>query len=783
VRFSSGKIWLIIIGVFLIISSCGVKKNLEHDQYLLNKYKIKIEGKHPEISSSELKTLLSPTPNKKLLFARNKLWVYYRYVKNKTKFNTWLNEHFGEEPVFYSEKKVISITTKMNRYLDNIGFFNSTVTYKEDLYKNVANIAFNIKPAEPYRISKIKYEISDTLLKSFFYDNIKESLIKENNIYNAYTFDNERDRISQNLRNSGYYYFNRNYIQFVVDSNLMKHSMDINLVINNLKTQDNNSPGEFTEENHRRYFINAVTIVPEFNPANTINYDTIFHKIDFWKDTNNYTYYILYNKNTKQHILPSAFNAAIKIKPEEPFSALKVQNTYRKLFNYQIIQTANITFDTANIPNSNKKNHNYLNSRIQLRNSNLNRFSAELEGTNSSGDMGIRGSLVFLNKNIFKKAEVLRIRLKGGFEAQTTSSSSEGSNGIFNTFETGIDGTIFFPRFLSPIRLNHFNQKYIPNTNLNFGFNYQQRPYYSRNITNLDIGYTWKAGKNINHILTPININYVKINPTEAFADTLANEPNRRLREQYSDHMIVGMKYSFTFNNQNMKVFQHFNYLRVDLESSGNLLYGINSLTNSQKNDSGGYYSVFGVRYSQFIRVNIDFRHYYYFANETNALVSRIILGVGVPYLNSDELPYEKGFYAGGANDMRGWLFKTLGPGAYSGDSPYEKVGDIQIEGNLEYRFPIYNFFKGALFVDIGNIWTYNTSESFPGGKFYFNKFVSQLAVDVGFGFRFDFKVLIFRIDPAIPVRNPAYPSGSMWRIKYLQPTDIVWNFGIGYPF
>jgi outer membrane protein assembly factor BamA len=159
--------------------------------------------------------------------------------------------------------------------------------------------------------------------------------------------------------------------------------------------------------------------------------------------------------------------------------------------------------------------------------------------------------------------------------------------------------------------------------------------------------------------------------------------------------------------------------------------------------------------------------------------VWRLLLGAGVPYGNSDELPYEKGFYAGGANDMRGWIFKSLGPG----NSPYEKIGDIQIEGNLEYRFPIYSFFKGALFTDIGNIWTYERSTTFPGGQFYFNKFYKQLAVDAGVGFRFDFQILIFRIDVAVPLKNPAYPAGDRWRIRYIQPKDFVWNFGIGYPF
>ena len=779
-EFAKNKIWVLVFVVSIMLTGCSVKKNLSNDQHLINKYKVTVDGKHSDISNSEIKTLIKPDPNSKFLFIRFKLWAYYKYTKKQSKFNTWLNKHFGQEPALYDEKNIVNITSKMSRYLNNVGFFNATIDYTTNFRHKVANVKFIIKPAQPYRISEIKYDIADTLLRHFFDQNINNTLIKKNDIYNAYTFDNERDRITDELRNTGYYYFNRNYIQFMVDSNHTDHIMSLNLVINNVKKQDINLPGEFIEENHRRYFINNVTIIPEFDPNNTAKFDTTFHTINFWKDTNNYTYYFLYAG--KKHILPSAFNSAIKIKPGQAYSSKKVQTTYRKLFNYQIIQTANITFDTIATVKSNKPNHYFINSRIQLKDSKLNRFSTEIEGTNSSGDLGIRGNLVFLNKNVFRRAEVFRLRINGGVEAQTISEPTKYSRGLFNTFEAGIGGTIFFPRFLSPIRLDRFNQKYIPNTNVNFGFNYQRRPNYSRNITNLDIGYSWNAGKSINNILTPVNINYVNINPTPTFDSILQNEPNRRLREQYSDHMIVGLKYSFIFNNQNIQSLQHFNYLRINFESSGNLLYAVNSLANSQKSDSG-YYEVLGVRYSQYFRLGIDFRHYYYFNKKTNSLVWRLLLGAGIPLLNSDDLPYEKGFYAGGANDMRGWLFKDLGPGDYSGNSPYEKVGDIQIEGNLEYRFPIYSFFKGALFTDIGNIWTYGKSESFPGGKFHFNTFVSQLAVDVGVGFRFDFKVLIFRIDAAAPIRNPAYTAGNRWRINYLQPNDIVWNFGIGYPF
>lgn len=773
------KYILLLIITITIVSGCSVKKNLNKDQVLINKYRISVEGKNSEISTSELRTLVKPDPNSRFLSFRFKLWTHLRYQKKQTKLNTWLNKQFGEEPVFYYEKSMEVIKRKMFKYLNNVGYFNSQIEYKTSFGNKTANVRFKIIPGKPYTISEITYDISDSLLHTYFDKELKKTLIKKGDIYNAYTFDNERDRITDYLRNNGYYYFNRNFIQFVVDSNLVEHAMKVNLVINNVRKKDADSPGEFIEEYHKIYTINKVTVIPEFNPNNTLNYDTTVHVIEFWKDPTRYEYDFLYNR--KVHLLPSAFNSAIKIQPGHPYSAKKVQTTYRKLFNYQIIQTANISFDTVSVPDSVDSGHNYLDSRIQLKDSKLNRFSAEVEGTNSSGDLGVRGNLVIMNKNIFRRAEVFRIRLKGGVEAQTIG-DDVGGNSLFNTFEAGIDGTIFFPRFLSPIRLDKFNQAYIPNTNLNFGFNYQVRPNYARNITNLDIGYIWKAGKSVNHILTPININYVNINPTDYFDSILQNEPNRRLREQYSDHMIVGLKYSYIFNNQNMMTLQHFNYLRVNIESSGNLLYGINQMAGTQKSDSG-YYQVLGVRYSQFIRASIDFRHYYYFSRKTSSLVFRVLLGAGVPYANSVELPYEKGFYAGGANDMRGWLFKSLGPGAYSGDSQYEKVGDIQIEGNLEYRFPIHSFFKGALFTDIGNIWNYSESSTFPGGQFHFDTFFQQLAVDAGIGFRFDFQVLIFRIDVATPLHDPSYPSGERWRFKYIQPKDFVWNFGIGYPF
>lgn len=787
------KIGLFTIALLIFLSGCSVKKYINKDEYLVGKYIIKIDNKPEEIELFELRTLLRPKPNKKFLGSRWKLRNYFKYKQKKSKFNKWRDKNFGEYPVYFDESQVERSDYKLERYLDNIGFFKSKVTDTVVFTGINADIHFTIFPSEPYRISEIRYDIPDTTMAAFFNKNLKKTLIKEGDIYNAYTFDDERDRITKNMRDVGYYYFNRNYIQFVIDSAFRDHKLTVVLKINNFKEQIKGKPGEFSEKPHTRYFIKGVDVIPDWKPGESTIYDTVEHQIRFWNDEKDYFYTFLLDE--KARLKPAAFNSAIKIKPDKPYSATALEQTYRSLFNFRIIRTATILFDTTGAGKNEEENFSYINSRVQMQTAKLNSFQAELEGTNSSGDLGIRGSVVLSNRNIFKRADVFSIRANGGFEAQSVNDTVTGSNnGLFNAFEAGVSGNFYFPRFLFPGRLTKFNQRYSPITNVNFGFSYQKRPYYERNITNLDFGYSWNQNKQIKHIITPITINYVNINITDQeFKDTIANTPNQRLREQYSDHMDAGISYSFIYNNQNLLVLEHFNYFRADFQTSGNIFYGFNNWLNSPKNDEN-YYTLFNVRYAQYFRVNFDYRHYYYFLNKTNALVFRALLGIGIPYGNSQEIPYEKAFFAGGANDMRGWQFRTLGPGGYSGINNYERAGDIQIETNLEYRFPIYDFFKGAFFIDVGNIYTLpnktvdSTQIIYPDGDFKWNTWYQQLAIDAGIGTRFDFSFFIFRIDFAVPLVNPAYwneEDGAHFRFPdgKLFGDIFVVNFGIGYPF
>ncbi len=770
------KIGIFICFLFGLFSSCSVKNFIGEDEYLVNKYTITIKDKPAEIATSDLRTFFKPKPNSKTLGVYWKLNVYYRFQNNQTKFNKWREKNFGEYPVFYESDHADRIGQKMKIYLDNIGFFNSKVSHEIEHKKRKVNISYTVIPAQPYYISSVEYDIADTLVGTFFKANIKKTLVKAGDIYNAYTFDDERDRITKDLRDVGYYYFNRNFVQFVVDSNFTDHELSVVLKINNVRVADENVPGKFYMKNHTRYFLKNITVIPDFKPIMDQVFDTVKHNIHFWGDTTKYNYdYLL---DYKRRLKPSAFNSAIKIKPGRPYSASELQQTYRRLFNFSIIRTATINFDTTGAGENKEEGYHYMNSRISMQTAKVNSFQVDTEGTNSSGDLGIRGSVVVANKNIFKRGEVFSVRVNGGFEAQSVDTSS--GSGLFNTFEAGISGNLYFPRFLFPFKLARFHERYTPVTNLNFGFSYQLRQNYSRNITNFDIGYSWDQTVQIKHILTPININYVNVIPiTDEFKDWIDTLTNPRLLEQYSDHLIAGVSYSIIFNNQNLTHLNHFNFNRLNVETSGNFLYAMNSLFKSDTN-ALGFYEIANVRYAQYIRISNDFRHYFHFNEKKSSLVFRILLGLAVPYGNSTEIPYQKGFFAGGANDMRGWQFRTLGPGGYSANNNYERVGDIQIEGNIEYRFPIYKIFKGAFFLDVGNIWTLKETETYPNGEFKWNTWYDQLAVDIGVGVRLDFGFFVFRLDFASPVRNPTkYEEGDMWQTPYIW----VLNFGIGYPF
>jgi outer membrane protein assembly factor BamA len=772
--------FLLMLSFVLFNTSCNVTRKLPPNEYLLIKNKFRVSDK--KIGTDELEGFLQQTPNKKLvgLFRAN-IALYNMGNKGKdTKFKKWLRTKAGAAPVVLDTALSMLAIKQMGLYLNNIGYFNSivydSVTYK----KKKARVYYVIKASTPYRIRNISYSISDRQLAGFVFADTSNSEIKRGENYNSYTLDNERTRILTNLQNHGYYQFSTGFVIYHVDSLLNSRQMDITVEITNPVIPSVENFGTFVESVHRRYQINKIFIYPDYDPlqSDKIKYDTLVRNYqESHGDTTKYSYYFLYSGKLK--IKPRTVVQSIFIKPGSYYSADVVSKTYLNLGRLPIFRYKNIQFYETTDPTS--ENKDILNCRILLAREPLQSISFSPVGTNSAGAFGVQGNVIYQNRNIFRGAQLFTINLSAA--AQTQGTTATEVNKLFNTLEFGANASLTSPQFLFPIRQETLPKRFKPKTTITVGYNYQRQSDYNRHISNMTFGYSWNQTEKLMHTINPVEISFVKVFPDSAFLAWLSSLTDQRLINQYTDHMVAGLRYTITYNSQDRSKVKDFFYIRANIQTGGNLFYAINSWFGGAKVD--GAYSVVGVPYSQFVRPDLDFR-YYEMLSKTKQFVYRFYGGIGIPYGNSSSLPFEKAFFAGGANDIRGWKMGSLGPGSYFNDTvsnTYSQIGDIQLQGNFEYRFPVYKIFKGAVFLDAGNIWLLHPSVDFPGGEFNFDTFIRQIAIDAGFGIRLDFDFFVFRLDPAIPIRVPHYPAGDRWYFDKIQFGDVIWNFGIGYPF
>lgn len=756
---------LILLSLVLLgLTGCAIRKYIPEGKAILVKDNIINDSTQYNISTSDISKYIVQKPNKNLFGWLPRVWIYYKTINKTDKgFYRWVNKNLGIEPVYYNSMASADSKRQMENYLNNTGFFKSKVVATKTEKRKRVKTTYRITPTTPYTIRDINRKIYDSAISKEINKIENDLVVKSGDNYNVFTMDKERDIISTHMRDNGYYFFTKDYILYEVDTNLRQRKADVTLRIDGKK--------------HNKYLINKVFIYPDHNlqTASSVN-DTVPYTFSLRKKDPEHRFDFIYKKNPKVHL--KTFNQVIQIHPGEEFSQKKVSQTYKALGSLKLYSLSNISFDTVPSGDDSVK---LLNCIITLQKGKIHHYNIQLEGTNSGGDLGALGSISYRNNNIFRGSEVFRITFKGGFQAQRVNNDYI-EEGIFNTKEFGVEASITFPRFLSPIALHRFVSEYQPKTMLLTGYNMQVRPLYMRYIMTASYGYNWRSTNTLEHFLTPINLNTVKVLPSELFAFVLNFETNQRIKDQYTDHLILGLNYSLVFANQNINKNNDFFYLKFDIETSGNLLSLLNNTPLITKSDN--YHEIIGIRYAQFFKFQIDLRFYHYFRSR-NVLAMRVMYGQGISYGNSIDLPFERSFYAGGSNGMRGWQFRTLGPGEFNNAAGYdlEHIGDLQIESNIEYRFPIYGMLKGALFSDFGNIWTLTNNESFPGGQFKFDKFYKQLALDAGFGIRFDFDFFLIRLDIAAPLRDPAYEEPYRWRISKLQWSDLVWNFGIGYPF
>lgn len=712
--------------------------------------------------------------------------------KHKTLGEFLMN--IGEAPSLIDSNKTNRSVNQIVSYLNNKGYFGSTVddtVIYPQLQKNRRQKAIQcyiIHPSQPYTLRSIAWDIKDEgIAIAIVSDTATEYCqIKRNMNYDFDSFEAERDRITKLLKNKGYYKFSKDYIRFSIDSTLGSHQADVQITINKQELKLNDS--SFANVNHQQFTIRNIYIKSLFDlqqlreDKDISNYDTtLYRNLLFLRNKDS-----IYGTNIEKILKfkPYILEQRISFRKDIIFRQLDYEATYRQLTNLRVFRQ--VVIDPIEVGD------NKLDMYIKLFPFSKQSYTAQFEGTTNSGsNLGIGGSVSYENNNLYGGAEILRLGIKGGTEVQQTINASSNSENLgFNTIQIGADASLNIPREFFPFSLL-VNKKKLPEkmttqdrrTVFLSSFNYQSRSDYDRTLANVSYGYTFKYLKNGKISFFPIELNIVKVKPKAGLLELLQN-PDPLLQYRFTDHLIQNLRITYILNkqkNNNGDVL----FLKIDGESSGLLLREFFELSKINP-DANGSYEIAKIPFSHYIRLFADGR----FNKAIGAyqrLVGRSALGIGLPLSNYPTLPLEKSFYSGGANGIRAWEARTLGPGSYiiPSDQKYAQFGDIQLEYNLELRFRITKTLNGAAFIDGGNIWILKKDSSRPNADFSFKKmnFLNDLAFGPGLGLRYDLSFFIVRLDWAFKLRDPSYPIGERWYNPSQRKLSSNLNFGIGYPF
>jgi outer membrane protein assembly factor BamA len=709
-----------------------------------------VKYKDLRLPPDELNALVLQKPNKKILGVPFYLMAYNLFYKEGR-----LQKIVGEPPVIFDSLYVQKTLKNFDFYLNKKGYFHHHITHQEiyNKQKNKVKVIYNIKVDKPFRVNSYKIDFSEQPHLQKVIENEKdkqESVIFQGDIFDVDKLDNERERLTNILRNNGFYYFNKNDITFKVDTN--NYKVDIIAKINKKSLKD--------YRKFKRYYLGKIFV--KFKVKNPTN-DTVIHN------------QVRYINAGASPVKISTIQNQLFLKPHDLYQENNIVNTYKFLSRLQIFKVINIQMNEV---------ADSLNATIQLEYQPSKRFTAELTATNNSSNLGIFSSVGYLNKNLFKHAEKFSVNLKGGLEVQpllNTQQSEPIFNYLpFNTIMVAPNIELKIPTFLLPVKASKFSINNAPVSIFSIDYNYQKRPDYERYVANFSFGYQWNETKFKSHKFYPVQINYIQLNPSQRFQQTLDNLNDPFLINSYQDQFIPAMSYEFLFTNKKNSSDNKFQIFNLSLESSGNLLYLYSQYTNQPKT-AEGYYTYYNVRFSQYVLGTIDFRNYINLKH--TSFVQHLFVGVGVPYGNTTVLPFVKSFFAGGVNDLRGWRARTLGPGSLSDTlsvSVVDQIGNFKMVGNLEYRFDVIKYLEMALFVDAGNIWLLAPDANRPNGEINPSRLWQDIALDAGIGVRLDFEFFLIRFDFANSIKNPAKPINQQFSFSL---KNTILNLGIGYPF
>lgn len=758
---------MIGMAVVLLLSSCSTTKYVPKDNYLLDK--VSFEGTNGTVNNNDLTKHLRQKPNFKAFgLFRIYLGVYNLSGRDSTKRINRKLRNIGEAPVVYDPFMTYRSEKELQAFMKSKGYMDAEVSSSVKFKKKKAEVTYKIVPNAPYRIRKVESEIpSDRVLDSILHmrGGLQNTKLKQGMLFDVDELDEERERLSRFLRRRGYYRFNKDFLTYTADSSVGNRQVDVTL---HLKPFSRVLPnGEREETNHDRYRVRHIYVTEHArseNPSEEVVWDTLRH-------SDNMTVLV----KEKPFLRPSVVEDELRVETDTLYNEFLVERTYSRLNGLGILRSSNIRFTDL------QNERHEVDCEIDLYPAKPQSFSLDVEGTNSDGDLGFALNLGYAHKNVFRGSEVLSVRGRYAQEAYS------GLSDILQKYVLDLGGSvgITFPRFMFPFLRRDFKRRISASTEYNVRYNYQVRPNtYERKSIATSMKYLWTLRRFYKYTLDLIDLNYVDIETSKSFDSIYSANRYSVLRESYSDHFVMNSGFAISYDNQSQVTRSNKTYYRISFESAGALLNGICHLVSSK--DSSGQYTIGRIPFSQYVKAEADYS-YNIKLDGRSRLVYHVGLGIACPYGNASVVPFERRFFGGGANGVRGWSVRTLGPGRYTSDSYNDFVkqsGDVKLLLNLEYRTKLIWKAEAAAFVDAGNIWTLKNSPSQPKGQFNFKKLYEQIALAYGLGIRLDFSYFLIRFDVGVKAFNPAREGRERWRFHGLNwSDDCALHFAVGYPF
>ena len=715
----------------LAVFSCSTTKVLQDGEYRLAKNTIKVTNSK-DFNATSLMSYVKQKANSAFIFNWDPSLSIYNWQNGKNKGWDKFVRKMGNPPVIYNPDLVDKSIENITKHLEYIGYYGSKVTSEVSVKRKLVKVKYQVELGKRYKISDIDIELPDNPeFSSVFQEDKANSLLKEGEWLSEELLDRESERLAAVMRNHGFYTFNKNYFFFEADTLAHDGKAAVDMSIKEYtrnETEKGASPV-------RQFYINDINI----SYPKTLNFrDKVLHNLN-------------------------------KIIPGSRYSVDAVSQTYERFTSIPIFNSVNIEM--------NQVDTSLVDCNIRLTQSKTQGFKVNLEASvNSSGLFGISPQVSYFHKNIFRGGERFNLSFMGNFQFRTKDN--------VRSNEFGVTAGLSFPKFL--ILPDKLFKGAIPSTDINISYNYQDRPEYTRNVISTSYNYNGNTKKKLYYQYYPLQLSIVRLlNLDSKFYESLASDPF--MKNAYQDHFDLGASTTLYYTtNPSANPRTTFFYTRFQMDLSGNLLSAFYPLMKKDANKAG---IIWNTPYSQYVRADLSLGKTWYMGKRQNhSIATRLNIGAGWAYGNSSALPFEKHFYAGGSNSLRGWTARSVGPGLAKRDRTFKipnQTGDMILEANIEYRFPLFWKFSGAIFADAGNIWTLKndgTKDSIEA-QFKWNTFGDSIAANWGLGLRLDFDFLLLRLDWGIKVHDPARENKWLNPKDWFQPKGFALHFGVGYPF